>query len=414
MGDMEEISRDLLDQIQRLDPCRFSALADQLLREHEEWKLACKGYRLWELPATSLAADRLAAGLKIVGDIQTTLKTFRIDGKLRNELQCKMHNKMLAAILPHIFGEEWKYSSEEILKRTGLESTKRYMLFGCPRRNGKTLAIAMFNAAVMRCMPFRTRIAVFGRDATASALLFKETVRYAYQTAGGEVGWHLGTTNTHPTLRYSRKSRGDPECNELIAMPGTSGRGIGGHIIELEEAGFMDVDLMLDTVAPLLQVQNTILIAISSNDADETNHFNKWMTAKHPRTNELLFDVTHIQRMCAECRLAERTKCPHVEAPRVEHIDDEATYIIQALMASSPIRFRAEIYGNTESTHMRVLDHKALEALKFVPGVEPNGSPQFFFVLVDASGSGALSKSRSAVSVLTYESTGNLLVSLAA
>jgi len=408
----QELSRQLLQRIDLLGPTRFSALAEQLLEEHEQWKKACSGYRLWELPRQALASDRLAAGLKVVQDIQNTLYKFSIEGKKRNELQCKMHDKMLAAILPHIFGDEWKFSHEEILKRCGLEFTKRYMLFGCPRRNGKTLAIAMFNAAVMRCMPFRTRIAVFGRDATASALLFKETLRFAYQTDGGEVGWHVGTTNTHPTLRYSRRGRGDPEANELIAMPGTSGRGIGGHIIQLEEAGFMDIDLLLDTVAPLLQVQNTILIAISSNDADETNHFNKWMVARHPRTNELLFDVTHVQRMCPACKMAERTQCSHMEAPRVEHIDTEATYVIQELMKSSPIRFRAELSGLMESTHMRILDHKALEALKLCPSVSPNGSPQFFFVMVDASGSGSLSKSRSAVSALTYESTGNLLVCL--
>lgn len=406
---MEEISQELLRVVENLAPTRFSQLADELIEEHEQWKKEVRGYHLWEIPRQGMASDRLAAGLKVVGDIQTTLKKFRIDGKPRNELQCKMHDKMLAAILPHIFGDEWKFSADEILQRIKLQHTKRYMLFGCPRRNGKTLAIAMFNAAVLRCLPFRTRIAVFGRDATASSLLFKETVRFAYQTEGGETGWHLGTTNTHPTMRFSRKGRGDPEANELIAMPGTSGRGIGGHIIVLEEAGFMDIDLLLDTVAPLLQVQNTILIAISSNDADETNHFNQWMIARHPRTNELLFDVTHVQRMCAECKLAEKTSCPHVEAPTVDHLDTDATAVIAALMASSPIRFRAELFGNMESTHMRVLNHKALEALKHVPGIETGGFP-FFFVIVDPSGSGSMSKSRSAVSVLGVEPTGNLLV----
>lgn len=406
---MEEISQELLRVVDNLAPTRFSQLADELLEEHEKWKQAVRGYALWEVPREGMASDRLAAGLKVVSDIQNTLAKFKVDGRQRNELQRKMHEKMLAAILPHIFGEEWKFSADEILKRTNLQHTKRYMLFGCPRRNGKTLAIAMFNAAVLRCLPFRTRIAVFGRDATASALLFKETIRFAYQTEGGETGWHLGTTNTHPTMRFSRKGRGDPEANELIAMPGTSGRGIGGHIIVLEEAGFMDIDLLLDTVAPLLQVQNTILIAISSNDADETNHFNQWMIARHPKTNELLFDVTHVQRMCPACKMEEKTSCPHVEAPTVDHLDPDATEVIAALMKTSPMRFRAELYGNMESTHMRVLNHKALEALKFVPGVETNGFP-FFFVIVDPSGSGSMSKSRSAVSVLGIEPTGNLLV----
>lgn len=405
-----------LDELE-LQPVYISEVATELDERHEQWVRAVCGHQIHELPNNEflldgVATDRLRLGFQVMKQIRRDLNTLRVHGvDRRNDLQRLMHDKLNASLCPHLFGDEWTMSSQYIMEKLNLKYTKRRMLFACTRRQGKTEGVAMWLATVLRRMPFYTRIVVFGRDQFVSQQLLDAVRKYAVQLDGNEHDWHVVQVANHSTLRYSRKGRTDPMANELVAMPGTSGRGVGGQIVVCDEMGFMNIKLIHDTIAALLQVKKTQFIGVSSNDVDERNYFNELLHARHPKTREHLFDVTYIMRMCEECKLTGQTKCDHLDVPQADHIDPEANEAIKAMMRSDPDKYLAEVFGHTTARQMRLYDKKLIEVLEISRPLKLDTRPFFVFSLLDVSGGGSQSKSKSAIVTVAYQRTGEYLVS---
>ncbi len=405
-----------LDDLE-LSPVIISDVAAELDERHEKWVHSVRGHYVHELRNNEflldgVATDRLRVGFQVIKQIRRDLNLMRVHGVgRRTELQKVMHDKLIASLCPHLFGDEWIVSSQYIMEKLKLKYTKRRMLFACTRRQGKTEGVAMWLATVLRRMPFYTRIVVFGRDQFVSQQLLEAVRKYAVQLDGNERDWHTVQVANHSTLRYSRKGRTDPMANELVAMPGTSGRGVGGQVVVCDEMGFMNIKLIHDTIAALLQVRNTQFIGISSNDVDERNYFNELLRATHPKTKEPLFDVTYIVRLCEECKLAGNTQCNHLDVPQADHIDPEANEAIKAMMRSDPKKFEAEIFGLTTARQMRLYDQKLIEVLEISRPLKLSIRPFFVFSLLDVSGGGSQSKSKSAVVTVAYQRTGEYLVS---
>lgn len=404
-----------LDELE-LQPVVLSDVATELDERHEQWVRSVRGHQIHELKNNEflldgVATDRLRMGFQVMKQIRRDLNTLRVHGvDRRNDLQRLMHDKLNASLCPHLFGDEWTMSSQYIMEKLHLKYTKRRMLFACTRRQGKTEGVAMWLATVLRRMPFYTRIVVFGRDQFVSQQLLDAVRKYAVQLDGNDHDWHVVQVANHSTLRYSRKGRTDPMANELVAMPGTSGRGVGGQIVVCDEMGFMNIKLIHDTIAALLQVKKTQFIGVSSNDVDERNYFNELLHARHPKTREHLFDVTYIMRMCEECKLAERTKCDHLDVPQADHIDPEANEAIKAMMRSDPDKYMAEVFGHTTARQMRLYDKKLIEVLEISRPLKLDTRPFFVFSLLDVSGGGSQSKSKSAIVTVAYQRTGEYLV----
>lgn len=407
-----------LDELE-LSPVFVSDVAAQLDEAHVEWVRSVRGHQLHELKDNGflldgVSTDRMRVGFEVMKQIKRDLNLMRVHGtERRNDLQKLMHDKLCASLCPHLFGDEWIHSSQYILDKLHLKYTKRRMLFACTRRQGKTEGIAMWLATVLRRMPFYTRVVVFGRDQFVSIQLLNSVRRYAFQLDNHEKDWYTVNEANHSTLRYSRRGKSDPMANELVAMPGSSGRGVGGHVVLCDEMGFMNIKLIHDTIAALLQVKKTQFIGISSNDVDERNYFNDLLRARNPHTKELLFDVTHIKRMCEECRLSERTNCEHMEVPQATHIDTDpdVNEAIKAMMRSDPDKFRAEVFGLTTARQMQIFDKRVLDALEMSKPLKLSAYPYFVFSLLDVSGGGSQSQSKSAIVTVAYQRSGEYLVS---
>ena len=77
-------------------------------------------------------------------------------------------------------------------------------------------------------------------------------------------------------------------------------KGTGGSIIILEEAARIDPALFKETIAPLLLVEHTALIGITT-PMDESNDYNVMMELKH-ENGEPMFNSISISLMCAACK----------------------------------------------------------------------------------------------------------------
>ena len=107
------------------------------------------------------------------------------------------------------------------------------------------------------------------------------------------------------------KARGvPPSRRDAPADPGTDGRspgpqvattkGTGGDIIILEEAAYIDPGFFYETVAPLLIMGDTSLLAISTL-REEVNFYTRLMRMRDRLTSAPLFTCLSVQLACKQC-----------------------------------------------------------------------------------------------------------------
>lgn len=91
-------------------------------------------------------------------------------------------------------------------------------------------------------------------------------------------------------------------------------RGSGGDVLWLEEAAFMPPSLFFEVVLPLLEVEKTSMLAISTpSDEGEMNFYTSMMGTKDPNDpSKLMFKVLKISLACPACTEAGRaSECTH-------------------------------------------------------------------------------------------------------
>lgn len=89
-------------------------------------------------------------------------------------------------------------------------------------------------------------------------------------------------------------------------------KGTGGDIIILEEAAYIDPGFFYETVAPLLIVGNTTLLAISTLTS-EINFYTRLMKMKDKVTNQPVFTFLSIELACAACKAdGKASECVHM------------------------------------------------------------------------------------------------------
>lgn len=81
-------------------------------------------------------------------------------GVKRSETQVKVHQACLEAMVPYIYGDEWKRNKARILKKFRVKEIRQEVLIIMSRRQGKTWSTAMYVAACLLNIP-NVRIAVW-------------------------------------------------------------------------------------------------------------------------------------------------------------------------------------------------------------------------------------------------------------
>jgi Probable DNA packing protein, N-terminus len=104
-----------------------------------------------ELKESKKAAAASNAGAEKTGDEKVRDLRFWLDnlGLKRHVHQIRFHEHMIRACLQKIYEKEWATQYETIMKKFEITKMRREMLFSCPRRFGKTWAVAVFAAAYL-------------------------------------------------------------------------------------------------------------------------------------------------------------------------------------------------------------------------------------------------------------------------
>ena len=79
----------------------------------------------------------------------------------------------------------------------------------------------------------------------------------------------------------------------------------------MEEAAFMDTKVFYEVIVPLLEVENTALICISTPQ-DDMNFYSEMFTMSTP-DGKPLFHTLEVSLVCEECKKTDHPeRCPHM------------------------------------------------------------------------------------------------------
>lgn len=91
-------------------------------------------------------------------------------------------------------------------------------------------------------------------------------------------------------------------------------RGVTARICILEEAAFINPDVVTKVITPLLSVDNSVIMGISTPDSEnDQNYYNRFMDFEHPsRPGEQMFKVIKLALACDDCVDAGKaSECTH-------------------------------------------------------------------------------------------------------
>lgn len=106
-------------------------------------------------------------GDKRLAAIRKTLDSF---GMTRSQNQKTFHDADVQACLPLIYGAEWPLVADRVLRELGIPCVRPEVMIMTPRREGKTMSVAMFIVAMMINCP-GIWVAVFSTGKRASSAL---------------------------------------------------------------------------------------------------------------------------------------------------------------------------------------------------------------------------------------------------
>ena len=112
----------------------------------------------------------------------------------------------------------------------------------------------------------------------------------------GEILYYYG-----PTKGDVRKCSSYPSGSKAL-------RGVGGDVIYLEEAAFMDLKMFNEVIVPLLELETTALICISTPQ-DSTNFYSLMFEMKDPSRCTICL-ISRRLRWCA--KIVKKAQTPKI------------------------------------------------------------------------------------------------------
>ena len=220
-------------------------------------------------------------------------KTLNELGYERSKLQRQFHDKFIQAVALHLYKDDPDVDLEQIMRMNNWSDLRQSVLCLTPRRFGKTTAVALFIAAYAMCVPHSTQ-SVFstGRRASQKLLeLIRDIIKKTHMAP-----YIVKCNQEELTMQIGFDRR------RIFSFPSSPKtlRGVGGDVLYLEEAAFIDLQVFYEIVVPLLEMDTTALIAISTPQ-DKQNFYSEMFELKDAR-GEPFFRTIKVSLICEKCQ----------------------------------------------------------------------------------------------------------------
>lgn len=170
-------------------------------------------------------------------------------------------------------------------------------------------------------------------------------------------------------------------------------RGVSPNVIILEEAAFVDPDLFFHVIVPLMGVDGTCVLGISTPNTADDNYYNMLMDIPHPtRRDDTLFKSIRLTLACPQCVLdGKAADCLHMAHLMPSWKSRESLDKVKLIMQGQGTLFDVENLGRTQSDAHYVFNRDWVRTLQAAPLYRWPRPPDLLFMAIDPSGGGTQS-----------------------
>lgn len=359
--------------------------------------LIVKAYEYFELQAlnniNSLVLNKHVDALKAssktktecLGDVRLAKIRKLMDmypGWERSEMQKVFHEGFLQAVALHIYREDADVDMDAIMRMNDWPNLKQQILCQTPRRFGKTTAVSMFCAAYEMTVP-KSEQCIFSTGKRASDKLVENVMNFIKMIPGEEEF----IKRKGEILYYYGEKKGDVRKCSSYPSGSKALRGVGGDVIYLEEAAFMDLKMFNEVIVPLLELETTALICISTPQ-DSTNFYSLMFEMKDPAGNAL-FNQQKIEMVCEDCKKGPNpADCTHMKHLLPRWKSSGKQDMVRQIYGDNATDMLRESMGMTTSDACSVFHDTWVQAFKNRPLYKFNNAPMYIFIGCDPNGGG--------------------------
>ena len=304
------------------------------------------------------------------------------NGWERSKMQRMFHRNFLQAVCLHLYKDDPEVNFNKIMKMNGFDNLKQQVLCLTPRRFGKTTSVAMFVAAYALSVPNSSQC-IFSTGRRASQALL-ELIRDFIKK--GKYADRILKCNQETLVIQGdnpldiRKVNSYPSCARTL-------RGTGGDVIYMEEAAFMSLDVFFEVVVPLLEMDTTALIAIST-PLDGLNFYSEMFELKGG-DGKALFNTLRVGMSCERCQKAgKETECTHMQDVIPPWKSAAKFDMVKQVYGDRKDLLARESMGQITNDAASVFSQKQIDTLMNQPKWVMKNPTPFVFLGVDPNGGG--------------------------
>lgn len=317
----------------------------------------------------------------------------------RSVMQKVFHESFLQAVALHIYRDDADIDMDAIMRMNDWPNLRQQVLCQTPRRFGKTTAVSMFVAAYQMSVP-KSEQCIFSTGKRASDKLVENVHNFIKMIPGQE----QYTKRKGEILYYYGPKKGDVRKVSSYPSGSKALRGVGGDVIYLEEAAFMDIKMFHEVIVPLLELETTALIAISTPQ-DSTNFYSLMFEMKDPAGNKL-FNQNKIEMVCEDCRKGPHPeKCTHMKHLLPRWKSSGKQDMVAQIYGDNSTDMLRESMGMTTEDSASVFHHSWVDKLKNAPPYNFTNAPSYVWIACDPNGGGS-----SAMSIVSVTMENNQYV----
>lgn len=319
-------------------------------------------------------------------DIRKSLCFFDSIGFQRSAHQRKFHESMLAACIRHIYKDEFSDNFIKILEENGWEEARQEVMICCPRRFGKTFATGMFVAAYLYVIP-NVEICIFSPSRRQSEKMLELVRTFLIKLPGAKER----ITKYNKERMWLKGGGGAEDLRKVSSYPSkvSTLKGVGGDLIVCEEAAAMDTAVFYEVVVPLLELDRTALICISTI-LDSFNFYSKLMELKD-ENGDNFFVIHNFVMACQNC-IDEGTpeNCTHMFNSLPPWQSARKHKKIRAMMSDQQELLQRETMGIQSDAFGSAFKTKAIRALlrRAKTPISTTMPARHVFMAIDPSGGG--------------------------
>lgn len=311
---------------------------------------------VYEVVFQTRMRSELDAKMDIMDLIYKTLYKLDRPPKARKAIQIEIHNMIIPMMTRIVFGAKlFNEHKADIMKKYNFTETDIHPLLSAitPRRCGKTWCIAMFIVVMMICVP-HIKIAILSRIIPQCVDMMNEARAFL-----SDYFPHIELkTDNKLTMSY-KVSETDERWIRAYPSQADNVRGIGANLIICEEAAFMSEILMKKIIIPVLAMETTAIVCITTR-SDEPYGFFETMINKTLDDIEggTVFKQYSYDFVCDPCKalgIEAMESCKHGAAKRPSFQSERNHKLIRILLE----------------------DNKA-DLLRETMGIDPNDKPTLF------------------------------------